>query len=82
MKNLVPPKAQRRPKVTAICIQTFFLFGNLLARNPDNNIGAPNIEGKNEVIELDCDRYDINSPQRTRKKPYSMVKFTTVKPNT
>ena len=82
MKNLVPPMAQRRPKVTAICIHIFFLLGNLLASNPDNNIGAPNIEGKKEVIELDCDRYEIIMPQKTRKKPYSMVKLTTVKPNT
>ena len=41
MKNLVPPRAESNPKVTAICIQNFLFSGILFAIRPEINIGNP-----------------------------------------
>ena len=47
-----PPINTIKPNVTTICINSFFLFGNLIVKKANNNIGKPNIDGMNDVKEL------------------------------
>ena len=47
-----PPINTIKPNVTTICINSFFLFGNLKLKIENNNIGSPNIDGMNDVREL------------------------------
>ena len=47
-----PPINIIKPNVTTICINSFFLFGNLTLKIENNNIGIPNMDGMNDVREL------------------------------
>ena len=47
-----PPMNTIKPNVTTMCINSFFLFGNLTLKIENNNIGKPNIDGMNDVKEL------------------------------
>ena len=47
-----PPINTIKPNVTTMCINSFFLFGNLTVKKENNNIGRPNIDGINDVREL------------------------------
>ena len=47
-----PPINTIKPNVTTICINSFFLFGNLTLKIENNNIGIPNMDGMNDVREL------------------------------
>ena len=47
-----PPINTIKPNVTTICINSFFLFGNLIVKKENNNIGRPNMAGINDVKEL------------------------------
>ena len=47
-----PPINTTKPNVTTICINNFFLLGNLTAKKENNNIGKPKIDGINDVREL------------------------------
>ena len=47
-----PPINTIKPNVTTICINSFFLFWNLILKIENNNIGSPNIDGMNDVREL------------------------------
>ena len=47
-----PPINTIKPNVTTMCINNFFLFGNLIAKKAKNNIGRPNMDGIYDVREL------------------------------
>ena len=47
-----PPINIIKPNVTTICINSFFLSGNLKLKIENNNIGSPNIVGMSDVREL------------------------------
>ena len=47
-----PPINIIKPNVITICINSFFLFGNLTLKIENNNIGIPNMDGMNDVREL------------------------------
>ena len=52
LKKSKPPRNVIKPNKTTICINNFFLFINLIAREEKIKIGIPKIEGINEVKEL------------------------------
>tara|TARA_B100000795_G_scaffold61792_1_gene41468 strand:+ start:207 stop:560 length:354 start_codon:yes stop_codon:yes gene_type:complete len=47
-----PPINTIKPNVTTICINSFFLFGNLIVKKENNSIGRPKTDGMNDVREL------------------------------
>ena len=47
-----PPINTIKPNDTTICINSFFLLGNLTVKKENNNIGKPKIDGINDVREL------------------------------
>jgi len=47
-----PPINTIKPNDTTICINSFFLLGNLIVKKEKNNIGKPKIDGINDVREL------------------------------
>jgi hypothetical protein len=75
MKNLVPPSAHNKPKLTAICIHNFFFSGCKLVISPDINKGTPIIEGINEVTEFEPDSNDAAIPHAISNPPYPIVRL-------
>ena len=75
MKKRVPPIAQSRPKVAAMCIHNFLFSGILFAKTPDIKRGKPSRDGKKDVIDSEPETREITTPQTTRKAPYPVVMF-------
>ena len=73
MKNLVPPIAHNKPKVTAICIQSFRFSGTFCAIIPETNKGIPSIDGKKEVMEFDPESIETTTPHAISKVPNPIV---------
>ena len=64
-----PPKKIIKPKITTICINTFFLEINLIDKYANIKIGRPNIDGIYDVKEsLPLIRLII-IPQKNKNKP-------------
>ena len=66
-KKRVPPIAHKRPKTTAMCIQSFRFAGIDLARRPEIRIGAPIKDGIHNVN--DSLPMENTAPQMTKKRP-------------
>tara|TARA_B100001094_G_scaffold190172_1_gene184208 strand:+ start:1637 stop:1927 length:291 start_codon:yes stop_codon:yes gene_type:complete len=73
MKKRVPPNAQSKPKVAAMCIHNFLFSGNFVDIIPEIKRGIPSNEGKYEVIELESEICEITTPHKIRKTPYEEV---------
>ena len=52
-KKSNPPRKAKRPKITAMCIQSLLRAELILARRPEISIGAPIIAGIQEVMDSD-----------------------------
>ena len=52
-KKSNPPRKAKRPKMTAMCIQSLLRAELILARRPEISIGAPIIAGIQEVMDSD-----------------------------
>jgi hypothetical protein len=63
LKKSSPPKNINSPNITAQCIKSFFLSGTHIANIDKINIGTPNIEGINEVM-------DVLSLMKVIRKPH------------
>ena len=58
-----------KPNDTTICINNFFLFGNLTLKIEKNNTGSPNIDGINDVRELLLLMKLTATPQKIKNIP-------------
>ena len=69
MKNRLPPSAQNKPNIAAICIQRFRTSGFLITMNPDTANGAPSMLGMYDVKDSDSETIEITMPHAMRNTP-------------
>tara|TARA_Y100000589_G_scaffold43461_1_gene36484 strand:+ start:642 stop:914 length:273 start_codon:yes stop_codon:yes gene_type:complete len=82
LKKSSPPKKAIMPITTAICIKAFLNVGFIIDIKPISASGTPMKAGIIEVIEELPEINDIEKPQMTINRPYSIVKSSMDKDKT
>ena len=74
-KKSNPPRKAKRPKMTAMCIQSLLRAELILASRPEISIGAPIIAGIQEVMDSDSKTIEKKVAHTIKNIPYAAAKF-------